>query len=71
MILVFQNNETVAILVFHSNPVGVGLFSYVKNFFCSHKFAQMLATRVNKLYCIIYNYQQYNFNDIIIGLALN
>ena len=39
MILVFQNNEMVAILVFHSNPVGVGLFSYVKNFFCSHKFA--------------------------------
>ena len=32
-ILVFQNNEMVAILVFQTHPVGVGLFSYVKNFF--------------------------------------
>ena len=33
----FQNNETAAILVFQTNPVGVGLFSYKNNFFCSHK----------------------------------
>ena len=39
-----------AILVFQTNPVEVGLFPYVKNFFCSHKFAQTLATRVNTLY---------------------
>ena len=38
-ILVFQNNETAAMLVFLTNLVGVGLFSYVNNFFCSHKFA--------------------------------
>ena len=27
--LVFQNNETAAMLVFQTNPVGVELFSYV------------------------------------------
>ena len=32
-----------AILVFQNNPVGVELFSYVNAFFCSHKFAEMLA----------------------------
>ena len=46
----FQNNETVATLVFQTNPVGVGHFSHVKNFFFSHKFAWMLATRLNTLY---------------------
>ena len=39
-ILVFQNNETAAMLVFLTNPVGVELFSYVNVFICSHKFAQ-------------------------------
>ena len=29
----FQNNETPAILLFQTNPMGVGLFSYVKNSF--------------------------------------
>ena len=43
-ILVFQSNETAAMMVFQTNPVGVDLFSYVKNFFRSHKFAKMLAT---------------------------
>ena len=38
-ILVFQNNETAAMLVFQTNPVVVGLFSYVNNFSFSHKFA--------------------------------
>ena len=28
----FQNNETTAMLVFQTNPVGVELFSYVKTF---------------------------------------
>ena len=37
-ILVLQNNETAAMLLFQTKPVGVGLFSYVNNFFCSHKF---------------------------------
>ena len=39
-VLVYQTNETVAImLVYQTNPVGVKLFSYVKTFFCSNKFA--------------------------------
>ena len=32
-ILVFQNNETAAMLVYQTNPVGLQLFSYVKTFF--------------------------------------
>ena len=36
--------------MFQTNPVRVGLFSYVKNFFRSHKFAWMLATRLNTFY---------------------
>ena len=43
-ILVVQNNETAAMLVYQDNPVGIELFCYVKTFFCSHKLAQMLAT---------------------------
>ena len=35
--LVFQNNETAAMLLFQLE--GVGVFSKVNNFFCSHKFA--------------------------------
>ena len=38
-ILVSQNNETMAMLVSQTNPVGVELFSYAKAFFCSNKFA--------------------------------
>ena len=43
-ILVSQKNETAAMLVFQTSPVGVELFSYVNNFFCSNKFAWILAT---------------------------
>ena len=43
-IFVSQNNETAAIFVSQTSPVGVELFSYVKVFFCSNKFAEMLAT---------------------------
>ena len=43
-ILVSQNNETAAMLVSQTNPLGVELFSYANAFFCSNKFAQMLAT---------------------------
>ena len=43
-ILVFQNNETAAILVYQVDPVGVELFSYANAFFCSNKFADILAT---------------------------
>ena len=38
-ILVAQNNETVAMLVSQTSPVGVELFSYANAFFCSNKFA--------------------------------
>ena len=42
--LVSQTNETAAMLVSQVNPVGVELFFYAKTFFCSNKFAQMMAT---------------------------
>ena len=38
-ILVSQNNETAAIFVFQTDPVGIELFSYVNALFCSNKFA--------------------------------
>ena len=38
-ILVSQNNETAAMMVSQTNPVGVELFSYVNAFFYSNKFA--------------------------------
>jgi len=41
-ILVFQSNETVAMLVYQTNPLGVQLFSYVNTFFCSNKIAWLL-----------------------------
>ena len=34
-----KNNQTAAMLVFQTNPVGVELFFYVNTFFCSNKFA--------------------------------
>ena len=34
----FSHDVTAAILVFQTNHVGIGLFSYGKNFLCSHKF---------------------------------
>ena len=43
-ILVSQNNETAAMLVSQTSPLGVELFSYANSFFCSNKFAYMLAT---------------------------
>ena len=38
-ILVFQNNETAAMLVYQVDAVGIELFSYANAFFCSNKFA--------------------------------
>ena len=38
-ILVFQNNEMAAMLVYPENPLGVELFSHVNAFFCSNKLA--------------------------------
>ena len=48
-ILVFENNETAAILLFQIFPVGVEFFSHVKALFCPNKFAKMLATWVKTL----------------------
>ena len=39
-------------LVFQTNPVGIELFSYVNAFFCSNKFAYILATWVKTIYII-------------------
>ena len=39
VILVSQNNETAAMLVSQTSPVGVELFSYANDFFCFNKFA--------------------------------
>ena len=49
-ILVSQNNETAAMLVSQTSPVGVELFSYANAFVCSNKFPYMLATLVKTLY---------------------
>ena len=45
-ILVFHNNETVATLVYRTNPLGVALSSYSKTFYCSHKLTWLLVTRM-------------------------
>ena len=49
-IFVSQNNETAAMFVSQTSPVGVELFSYVNAFFCSNKFAWTLATWVKTEY---------------------
>ena len=41
---VFSHDVTAAMLVSQTNPLGVELFSYANAFFCSVKFAWMLAT---------------------------
>ena len=46
----YQNNKAAAMLVFQTNPFGIETFSYVKNFFCSNKFAQPLTAWVKTLY---------------------
>ena len=38
-ILVSQNNETAAMLVSQTNPLGVELFSYAYTLFCSNEYA--------------------------------
>ena len=51
-ILKSQNKETAAMLVSQTSSVGVELFSYANAFFCSNKFAKILATWVKTLYWI-------------------
>ena len=54
-ILMFQNNETAAMLLYQTNPVGVQLFSYKTPFllFCSKKFSWLAAGHMSAytLYC--------------------
>ena len=52
-ILVSQNNQTAAMLVFQTSPVGVELFSFVKILFWGNKFVYLLATSVLTLYKIL------------------
>ena len=49
-ILVLQNNETAAMFVYQTNPLGVEFFFNVNTPFCSNKFVWMLATWVKTLY---------------------
>ena len=49
-ILVSQNNETTAMLVSQTSPLGFELFSYANAFFSYNKFADMLTTWVKTLY---------------------
>ena len=46
---VFSHDVTMAMLVSQTSPVGVDLFSSLNAFFCSSKFALMLATWVKTL----------------------
>ena len=39
-ILVFQNNEKAAMLVYLENPLGFELFSHVNAFFCSNEYVK-------------------------------
>ena len=50
---VFSHDVTAAILVSQTNPLRVELFSNANAFFCSNKFAQMLATRLKTPYNIV------------------
>ena len=43
-ILVSLDNETAAMLVSQTSPLGVELFSYANAFVCYNKFAYMLST---------------------------
>ena len=52
-IMVSQNNDTAAMLVSQTSPVGVELFSYANAFLCSNKFAQTLATWVKTHYMLL------------------
>ena len=51
--LVFQNNETAAMLVYQENSLGVTLFSYMNTFFCFNKLTEMLAMWVKTLYKLL------------------
>ena len=49
-----QHNETAAMLVSQSNPVGVETFLMWKTFFCSNKFTKLMARWVKPLYSLFH-----------------
>ena len=48
-------HKMAAMLAYQDNTVGVEFYSYANAFFCSNKFAQMLATWVKTLYKLFYS----------------
>ena len=56
--LVFQNKETAAILVYQTNPWVIELYFYENNFFCFIKLASILITRVKTLYRALHSRDQ-------------
>ena len=67
-ILVSQNNETAAMLVIQTNPLGVEVFSYANTLFCSNEYAQMLATWVKTLYTTVSVLFQTWFNQSLLAI---
>lgn len=56
--------------VFQTNPLGFQLFSYVHNFFCSNKFAQILVTCVKTLYIHCSELSLPGINSVLVSLQL-
>ena len=69
--VVFQDSETVAMLVYQFNPVGVQLFSYVNSFCCSNKSAWLLDTWVKMTPEVNLSIEYENEENIIILLDLH
>ena len=67
-ILVSQNNETAAMLVIQTNPLGVEVFSFENTLFCSNEYAQMLATWVKTLYTTVSVLFQTWFNQSLLAI---
>ena len=64
-ILVSQNNETAAMLVSQTNSLGVELFSYANAFFCSNKFAKMLAKWKHPVWLEIFDVCNFSYLEIV------
>ena len=72
-----QNNETGAIVVYQTNPVGVEPFSYEKTFFCSNKIVWKKSLPLrnkdedkydNRLYSFHYPQQQTARANVMVSL---
>ena len=53
--LVFQNIDTAAMLVYQTKPVRFELFCYVNTCFCFNTFAWLLDTKVHTLYRTLFH----------------